>query len=173
MARLWNRVAKTLFIWDWQCINGRLSRYLRKKDAQELGPYRCCAKPMPSSLVCKSRLCKLCLPSATFTFGLPTNQNEALNIKIVNDWHSNLLSLSLQSAYIVLNSLSWTISRMPAVVDKNRGPESLAIFCTGTAIAAIAVVLRLWVRNKIVRKVGLDDWIVAASLVNPHLPNLK
>ncbi len=65
---------------------------------------------------------------------------------------------------------------MADVVDVSRGPEFLAIFCTGTAIAAIIVALRLWVRNKIVKKVGLDDWIVTASLVKSHtfrLPNQR
>ena len=53
-------------------------------------------------------------------------------------------------------------------MDVNRGPEFVAIFCTGTAIAAIVVALRLWVRNKIVKKVGLDDRIVTASLVKSY-----
>ena len=54
---------------------------------------------------------------------------------------------------------------MMAVMDDNRGPEFLAIFGTGTAIATVLVSLRLWVRSRIVRKVGLDDWIIAASMV--------
>jgi hypothetical protein len=52
---------------------------------------------------------------------------------------------------------------------QNRGPEFLAIFGTGTGIAAITVILRLWVRSRIIRKVGADDWVVAASLVKTHL----
>ena len=51
--------------------------------------------------------------------------------------------------------------------DHSRGPELLAIFGTGTAVATIMVILRLWVRTRIIRKVGADDWIVAASLVMP------
>ncbi|MCJ1229370.1 hypothetical protein MMC12_006036 [Toensbergia leucococca] len=50
-------------------------------------------------------------------------------------------------------------------MDDNRGPEFLAIFGTGTAIATVLVSLRLWVRSRIVRKVGLDDWIIAASMI--------
>lgn len=53
-----------------------------------------------------------------------------------------------------------------AFQDQNRGPEFLAVFGTGTGIAAIAVILRLWVRFRIIRKVGADDWVVAASMVN-------
>lgn len=49
--------------------------------------------------------------------------------------------------------------------DKTRGPEILAVFCSGTALAALAVAMRLWVRAKIIRKVGLDDWLVAFSMV--------
>lgn len=44
-----------------------------------------------------------------------------------------------------------------ALKDQNRGPQFLAVFGTGTAIAAIVVILRLWVRVRIIRKVGADD----------------
>lgn len=54
---------------------------------------------------------------------------------------------------------------MATTNDKNRGPEFLAVCCTGIAIAAVTVILRLWVRIKIVRKVGVDDWLAAISLV--------
>ena len=47
----------------------------------------------------------------------------------------------------------------------DRGPEFLAIFGTGAAIAAIVVILRVWIRVRILRKVGIDDWVVSASLV--------
>ena len=47
----------------------------------------------------------------------------------------------------------------------NRGPEFIAIFTVGLALAAVSVVLRLWVRWKIIRKFGLDDGFAAASLV--------
>lgn len=52
--------------------------------------------------------------------------------------------------------------------DQDRGPGFLAVFGTGTGLATIAVILRLWVRVRILRKVGADDWVVAASLVSPH-----
>ena len=55
-----------------------------------------------------------------------------------------------------------------AFQDYNRGPEVLAIFGTGTALASIAVISRLWVRARIIRKIGADDWIVAISLVKAH-----
>ena len=50
--------------------------------------------------------------------------------------------------------------------DHNRGTEFLAVFGTGTAVATIAVLLRMWVRARIIRKIGADDWIVLVSLVN-------
>lgn len=53
--------------------------------------------------------------------------------------------------------------------DHSRGPELLAIFGTGTGVAAILVILRLWVRIRILRKVGADDWILFVSLVNLHI----
>lgn len=55
---------------------------------------------------------------------------------------------------------------MKVRVDNDRGPTILAILYSGTVLAAIAVALRLWVRIKFLRKVGLDDWLVAASLVS-------
>ena len=53
-----------------------------------------------------------------------------------------------------------------AFKDQNRGPELLAVFSTGTGIAAVAVIMRFWVRTRIVRKLGADDWIAAVSLVS-------
>lgn len=53
-----------------------------------------------------------------------------------------------------------------ALEDHNKGPAFLAIFGTGTAVAAICVFLRLWVRSRIIRKMGSDDWIVAVSIVS-------
>ena len=55
-----------------------------------------------------------------------------------------------------------------AFQDHNKGPEVLAVFGTGTALASIAVILRLWVRARILRKIGADDWIMAISLVKTH-----
>ena len=54
---------------------------------------------------------------------------------------------------------------MKALIDDDRGPTILALLYSGSAVAAAIVALRLWVRVKIIRNVGLDDWLVAASLV--------
>lgn len=49
--------------------------------------------------------------------------------------------------------------------DANKGPEILGIFITLSTIATILVALRLWVRLWLIRKTGLDDWVVLVSLV--------
>lgn len=50
----------------------------------------------------------------------------------------------------------------------NRGPAFVVVFGSLVAIAILLVVLRIWVRIKIIRKLGLDDWIMMASLVCSH-----
>ena len=54
--------------------------------------------------------------------------------------------------------------------DQNRGPLVLAIFGTGVGIATVLVLLRIWVRIRLLRKVGADDWFTGVSLV--HLSTL-
>ena len=49
--------------------------------------------------------------------------------------------------------------------DDNKGPMFVVVFGSLVAIAILLVVLRIWVRIKIIRKLGLDDWIMMASLV--------
>ncbi|KAK8076274.1 hypothetical protein PG994_003546 [Apiospora phragmitis] len=52
----------------------------------------------------------------------------------------------------------------PPPPDVNRGPEILAV--TGTLVAATlcVVLLRLWVRLRLVRQLGWDDFFVAAAM---------
>ena len=47
----------------------------------------------------------------------------------------------------------------------NRGPELVAIFSVGIAIATIMVSLRLWIRLKVLQKTGWDDWVMLAAWV--------
>ncbi|KAK4125816.1 hypothetical protein N657DRAFT_654352 [Parathielavia appendiculata] len=57
-------------------------------------------------------------------------------------------------------------AEQPIPPDENRGPEILAVCGSLVGIALFVVVLRIWVRAKIVRHVGADDWtIIAAMLV--------
>lgn len=53
--------------------------------------------------------------------------------------------------------------------ENDKGPLFLGIFATGSAIAILITGLRFWVRARIVRKLGADDWIMLSSLVSPHL----
>ena len=47
--------------------------------------------------------------------------------------------------------------------ERNRGDTSYAIFSAGTVVAAVIVVLVLWLRT---RKWGADEWFMGASYVN-------
>ena len=47
--------------------------------------------------------------------------------------------------------------------DVNRGPEILAICCTMMGLAVAVVLLRIYVRTKIIRHFGWDDWTMAAA----------
>lgn len=57
--------------------------------------------------------------------------------------------------------------------DVNRGGQILAICGTLTALSLVLVALRVWVRAKIIRLVGADDWIMIAAMVCPiRVPGL-
>ena len=49
--------------------------------------------------------------------------------------------------------------------DVNRGPLIIAVSFVEFAFALLLVVLRFYTRIKLVRKIGLDDWLVLAALV--------
>ncbi|OIW31088.1 hypothetical protein CONLIGDRAFT_630986 [Coniochaeta ligniaria NRRL 30616] len=48
--------------------------------------------------------------------------------------------------------------------DVNRGGQILAITGTLVALCLILVILRIWVRARIIRIVGIDDWIMIAAM---------
>ncbi|KAK7960703.1 hypothetical protein PG988_011917 [Apiospora saccharicola] len=52
----------------------------------------------------------------------------------------------------------------PPPPDVNRGPEILAVTGTLVGIALCVVLLRLWVRLRMVRQLGWDDFFVAAAM---------
>lgn len=54
-------------------------------------------------------------------------------------------------------------AKMPP--DENRGPEILAICGSLVGIAMLVVMLRMWVRARIVQHVGPDDWTILAAMV--------
>ncbi|KAH8654834.1 hypothetical protein BGZ61DRAFT_434895 [Ilyonectria robusta] len=49
---------------------------------------------------------------------------------------------------------------------ENRGPELTAVCATFTTMAVIAVALRCYVRLRIIRNFGLDDWAMVGALVS-------
>jgi len=49
--------------------------------------------------------------------------------------------------------------------DENRGPEILAVCGSLVGFSLVIVLLRLYVRAKMVRHVGVDDWIIVAAMV--------
>ena len=55
-------------------------------------------------------------------------------------------------------------SSLPPDGDRNRGPTVIAIYWTMFAIEFTVVTLRVYARLKI-RAFGLDDWIMAFTLV--------
>lgn len=54
-------------------------------------------------------------------------------------------------------------------IDGNKGPEILAVLWACTTFATLLVITRLWIRQKVLRKLGVDDWLIAASMVGPSV----
>lgn len=48
---------------------------------------------------------------------------------------------------------------------ENKGPPILAVMWALTALTAVIVTVRLYVRAFIVKNFGLDDWLVIISMV--------
>lgn len=53
----------------------------------------------------------------------------------------------------------------PPPPDVNRGPEILAVTGTLVGVTLCVVLLRLWVRVRMVRQLGWDDFFVAAAML--------
>lgn len=58
-------------------------------------------------------------------------------------------------------------------LENDKGPLFLGIFAAGTTIAILTTALRFWVRARILRRLGPDDWIMLSSLVGRGLFSLK
>lgn len=54
----------------------------------------------------------------------------------------------------------------PHIAQQNKGPTIVAICSTLTTIATFFVVGRLYVRSKILSRVGLDDYLIIISIVS-------
>ncbi|KAI1041202.1 hypothetical protein LB505_002457 [Fusarium chuoi] len=50
----------------------------------------------------------------------------------------------------------------------NRGPELQAVCYTLAVSSVIAVALRIYVRVRLVKNFGLDDWFMCSALVLPY-----
>jgi hypothetical protein len=61
--------------------------------------------------------------------------------------------------------LDSNMSDTPTFPDVNRGPEILAICGSLVAITLVMVVLRIWVRATMIKKVGWDDHCMIAAMV--------
>ncbi|KAK4141769.1 uncharacterized protein C8A04DRAFT_38813 [Dichotomopilus funicola] len=53
----------------------------------------------------------------------------------------------------------------PMPPDENRGPEILAVCGALVGLALVVVLMRLFVRYKMVRHVGMDDWVIIGAMV--------
>jgi hypothetical protein len=53
----------------------------------------------------------------------------------------------------------------PELHHQDKGPTILAVACTLTTLSTFFVGARLYVRGKILHRIGLDDWLIILSLV--------
>ncbi|OJZ92734.1 hypothetical protein ASPFODRAFT_40182 [Aspergillus luchuensis CBS 106.47] len=53
----------------------------------------------------------------------------------------------------------------PEYAHQTKGPRILAVFWAMTSLAILAVAARLFIRIKVLRNPGADDWLIAASMV--------
>jgi hypothetical protein len=51
------------------------------------------------------------------------------------------------------------------MMAQNRGPTILIAMWTATSIAVMFVAARLYTRIRILRNIGLDDYLIASSMV--------
>jgi hypothetical protein len=49
---------------------------------------------------------------------------------------------------------------------ENKGPATLAIVCSVTAVSSLFVIARFFVRARILRKVYYDDYVIVFSMVS-------
>jgi len=57
---------------------------------------------------------------------------------------------------------------MPPSMYENRGGELVAVITALSIVTTVVVGLRFYVRLRIIKKLGIDDWVLAAALV--YLP---
>jgi hypothetical protein len=62
---------------------------------------------------------------------------------------------------------------MPPSMHENHGGRMVAVITACSIVATISVGLRFYVRFGIIKKLGADDWVLAAALVYVLLPFLE
>lgn len=51
-------------------------------------------------------------------------------------------------------------------LSESKGPKILGVFWVMTALTLVIVASRLYIRAGVLRNMGTDDWLVAASMVS-------
>lgn len=60
-----------------------------------------------------------------------------------------------------------TSQKLPQdLIRQDKGPTVLAVCITLTAVATVFVAARLYVRGRILSRVGLDDWLIVLSMAS-------
>jgi hypothetical protein len=68
--------------------------------------------------------------------------------------------------FLRLNGMSPLSEESPGYARETKGPTVLAVCSTLTVVATLFVAGRLYVRTKILARVGLDDWLILLSMVS-------
>lgn len=53
-------------------------------------------------------------------------------------------------------------------LSQDRGPAALGVMVSLTALSTVFVAARLFVRIKLLKNVGFDDYLITASMVRPQ-----
>lgn len=58
----------------------------------------------------------------------------------------------------------------PGYLEQDKGPKILAVLWTLTGLTTIMVVARIWIRIKILKNFGIDDYLIFIAMVCCILP---
>lgn len=53
-----------------------------------------------------------------------------------------------------------------AELDEDRGPKILGVLWALTGLTTLIVTARMFIRGKMLHNLGLDDWLIALSMVS-------
>lgn len=74
---------------------------------------------------------------------------------------------SLNLSIILDTSFTVTPAMYIDSSSESKGPKILGVFWALTSITLITVISRLYIRAGVLRNMGPDDWLIAASMVSP------